>query len=61
MRLEFSIRSLLNQLGMKHEGTIDLKESFHALYKHGHISESEFINLCRNFDKNGTGQSSVSL
>lgn len=46
---------------MKHEGTIDLKESFHALYKHGHISESEFINLCRNFDKNGTGQSSVSL
>lgn len=60
MRLEFSIRSLLKQLGMKHDGRIDLKRSFDVLYKHGYISETEFINLCRNFDKKETEPSSIS-
>lgn len=61
MKVEFFIRSLLHQLGMKYEGTLDLRESFLALYHHGHISESEFMNLCRNFDKNSPSQSSMSL
>lgn len=61
MRLEFSVRSLLNRLGMKHEGTIDLKESFLALYREGQISESEFLYVCRCFDRNRREPSRASL